>query len=208
MARKSRTRNAAHGRAGRQLADKLAVDADRSRLSGALHARQCRARARGAGAVRGPGAPLSAAPARGRCTKAWREAAHTIKGSASAIGAWRLARFAEMAEQVDVEAAQRCREGHREEAVAAVATATEEACRFIAACCRPPEARHCAAARLNLRDRPANTPRGRNQPRRDRPRPGRHARQRAARRKPAVPWPRSPSSSRTAASRWSRPSPA
>ena len=66
------------------------------------------------------------------CIKAWREATHTIKGSASAIGAWRLARFAEMAEKVDVEADIALREGHRDEAVAAVATAAEEACRFIA----------------------------------------------------------------------------
>ena len=66
------------------------------------------------------------------CIKAWREATHTIKGSASAIGAWRLARLAEMAEKVDVEADTALREAHRDEAVAAVAMATEEACRFIA----------------------------------------------------------------------------
>ena len=64
--------------------------------------------------------------------KAWQEASHTIKGSASAIGAWRLARLAEMAEKVDVEADTALREAHRDEAVAAVAMATEEACRFIA----------------------------------------------------------------------------
>ena len=64
--------------------------------------------------------------------KAWREAAHTIKGSASAVGAWRLARFAEMAERVDVEAQQRFPRDIRDEAVAAVATAGEEACRYIA----------------------------------------------------------------------------
>ena len=66
-----------------------------------------------------------------RTRKAWREAAHTIKGSASAVGAWRLARFAEMAERVDVEADLALSEGHRDEAVAAVATAAEEASRFI-----------------------------------------------------------------------------
>jgi HPt (histidine-containing phosphotransfer) domain-containing protein len=66
------------------------------------------------------------------CIKAWKEATHTIKGSASAIGAWRLARLAEMAEKVDVEAEMAQREGHRDEAVAAVAMATEEVCRFIA----------------------------------------------------------------------------
>jgi HPt (histidine-containing phosphotransfer) domain-containing protein len=63
--------------------------------------------------------------------KAWKDAAHTIKGSSSAVGAWRLARFAEMAEQVDVEADMAHSEGHRDEAIAAVAMATEEACRFI-----------------------------------------------------------------------------
>ena len=62
---------------------------------------------------------------------AWKDAAHTIKGSASAVGAWRLARFAEMAEQVDVEADVAHAEGHRDEAIAAVAMAIEEACRFI-----------------------------------------------------------------------------
>ena len=63
---------------------------------------------------------------------AWKNAAHTIKGSAAAVGAWRLARFAEMAEQVDVEADMALSEGHRDEAIAAVAAAIEEACRFIA----------------------------------------------------------------------------
>ena len=37
-----------------------------------------------------------------------------------------------MAEKVDVEAEMALREGHRDEAVAAVAMATEEVCRFIA----------------------------------------------------------------------------
>ncbi|HZT48492.1 MAG TPA: Hpt domain-containing protein [Hyphomicrobiaceae bacterium] len=64
--------------------------------------------------------------------RAWRDAAHTIKGAAAAIGAWRVARFAEMAELVDVEADLARREGHREEAIAAVAAAIDEACRFVA----------------------------------------------------------------------------
>jgi len=51
--------------------------------------------------------------------KAWQQAAHTIKGSASAVGAWRLARFAEMAEQVDIESDAALSEGHRDDAVAA-----------------------------------------------------------------------------------------
>jgi HPt (histidine-containing phosphotransfer) domain-containing protein len=66
-----------------------------------------------------------------RLRKAWREAAHSIKGSASAVGAWRLARCAERAEGVDVDGHPASR-GHREEAVIAVAGAAEEACRFIA----------------------------------------------------------------------------
>jgi HPt (histidine-containing phosphotransfer) domain-containing protein len=60
-------------------------------------------------------------------SQGWNEAAHTIKGSASAIGAWRLSRFAEMAERIDLDAGA---EG-REEAVAAVGTASEEVCRHI-----------------------------------------------------------------------------
>jgi HPt (histidine-containing phosphotransfer) domain-containing protein len=59
--------------------------------------------------------------------KDWKDAAHTIKGSASAIGAWRLARFAEMAERIDPSAAA----AGRDEAVAAVGTASEEVCRHI-----------------------------------------------------------------------------
>jgi len=65
-------------------------------------------------------------------SQAWKEAAHTIKGSAAAIGAWRLARFAEMAEKIDVEAETAVSEGHRADAVAAVATAIDEVCRYIA----------------------------------------------------------------------------
>ena len=59
-------------------------------------------------------------------------AAHTLKGSAAAVGAWRLARFAEMAERLDIEADAGAREGSREQAVAAVAEAVDEACRYIA----------------------------------------------------------------------------
>lgn len=65
-------------------------------------------------------------------SKAWKDAAHTIKGSAAAVGARRLARFAEMAERLDVEAAEARSEGYREEAIAALAAAAEEACRYIA----------------------------------------------------------------------------
>jgi HPt (histidine-containing phosphotransfer) domain-containing protein len=63
---------------------------------------------------------------------AWKEAAHTIKGSAAAIGAWRLARFAEMAEKIDVEAASALAEGHREEVVAALGMASDDVIRYIA----------------------------------------------------------------------------
>jgi HPt (histidine-containing phosphotransfer) domain-containing protein len=66
-----------------------------------------------------------------RTRKAWRDAAHTIKGSASAVGARRLARFAEMAEKIDVEAPEAVQEGHRDQAVAALIGAGEEACRYI-----------------------------------------------------------------------------
>jgi HPt (histidine-containing phosphotransfer) domain-containing protein len=62
----------------------------------------------------------------------WKDAAHTIKGAASAVGAWRVARFAELAELVDVEADLALCEGHREEAIAGVAAAIDEACRFVA----------------------------------------------------------------------------
>ena len=64
--------------------------------------------------------------------KAWRDAAHTIKGSAAAVGARRLARFAELAERLDVEVPQAASEGYREEAIRAVTAAVEEACRHIA----------------------------------------------------------------------------
>jgi HPt (histidine-containing phosphotransfer) domain-containing protein len=73
-------------------------------------------------------APVYVARLREAATsKEWKEAAHTIKGSASAIGAWRLARFAEMAERIDLDAGA---EG-RAEAVAAVSTASEEVSRHI-----------------------------------------------------------------------------
>jgi HPt (histidine-containing phosphotransfer) domain-containing protein len=66
-----------------------------------------------------------------RVRKAWREAAHGIKGSACAVGAWRLAGCAEFAERVEVDGEAAAPEGQREGAVVAVARAAEEACRFI-----------------------------------------------------------------------------
>ena len=61
--------------------------------------------------------------------KSWREAAHTLKGSALAVGAMRVAAAAERAELLDIG------EGHaaRESAVAAVAAAVDEARRHVAA---------------------------------------------------------------------------
>ena len=64
--------------------------------------------------------------------KAWRDAAHTIKGSAAAVGARRLSRFAEMAERLDVEALEAGAEGYRDEAITALTAASDEACRYIA----------------------------------------------------------------------------
>ena len=58
--------------------------------------------------------------------KSWRQAAHTIKGSAAAVGARRLANVARLAEQVDVASAQRA------PALAAVQEAADEACRSAA----------------------------------------------------------------------------
>ena len=64
--------------------------------------------------------------------KAWQDAAHTIKGSAAAVGALRVARFAAMAERLDVECAEASSEGHRERAIDALAAAADEACCYIA----------------------------------------------------------------------------
>lgn len=63
---------------------------------------------------------------------AWRDAAHTLKGSAAAVGALRVAQLAELAERLDITLPEAMAEGCRERAVAAVATAVEEACQAIA----------------------------------------------------------------------------
>ena len=61
--------------------------------------------------------------------KDWRVAAHTIKGSARAVGAWRIARLAEHAERhLSVQ-----NPGHCAEAVARIEEATDEARQFIRA---------------------------------------------------------------------------
>lgn len=64
-------------------------------------------------------------------TKDWSEAAHTIKGSAAAIGARRLASVAEMVERLDIDSEAARSEGFRDQAVEAVAGALEEVCRGI-----------------------------------------------------------------------------
>ena len=66
-----------------------------------------------------------------KSTKDWSEAAHTIKGSAAAIGARRLASVAEMVERLDIDSESARSEGFREQAVEAVAGALEEVCRTI-----------------------------------------------------------------------------
>jgi HPt (histidine-containing phosphotransfer) domain-containing protein len=62
--------------------------------------------------------------------KAWREAAHGIKGSALSVGAHELASCALAAERVHFEADPR--DEARRQAMDAVAAACEEACRYIA----------------------------------------------------------------------------
>jgi HPt (histidine-containing phosphotransfer) domain-containing protein len=67
-----------------------------------------------------------------RSTKEWGEAAHTLKGSAGAIGARRLTSMAEMVERLDIDSAGADGEGFREQAIEAVAGALEEVNRHIA----------------------------------------------------------------------------
>ena len=69
--------------------------------------------------------------AHAKSTKAWAEAAHTIKGSAAAIGARRLASVAEMVERLDIESAAARDEDFRDQAIEAVAGALEEVRRCI-----------------------------------------------------------------------------
>jgi HPt (histidine-containing phosphotransfer) domain-containing protein len=66
-----------------------------------------------------------------KTSKAWREAAHTLKGSAAAVGARRVASFAELAERIDFEASISFAPDHREQALAVVAAAVAEACGHI-----------------------------------------------------------------------------
>jgi len=62
----------------------------------------------------------------------WRTAAHTIKGSALAVGARRLANVAQTAERLDVDPGRLDTQDRREQTVAAVAAAAEHARSFIA----------------------------------------------------------------------------
>jgi HPt (histidine-containing phosphotransfer) domain-containing protein len=64
--------------------------------------------------------------------KEWMLAAHTIKGSALAVGARRLASLAQMAERLDMDAYPADCENMRRDATNAVAAASNEACLFIA----------------------------------------------------------------------------
>ena len=62
--------------------------------------------------------------------KAWREAAHTIKGSAWAIGAWKLGEHATAAERLGFE----CPQGVREAAILSISRAAGDVEAFIAKC--------------------------------------------------------------------------
>ena len=64
--------------------------------------------------------------------KDWKVAAHTIKGSALAVGAHKLADMAHMAECLDWDAESEDRERLRRQAADGVAAASEEACHYIA----------------------------------------------------------------------------
>jgi HPt (histidine-containing phosphotransfer) domain-containing protein len=64
--------------------------------------------------------------------KEWKQAAHTIKGSALAVGAHRLARLAQTAESVDADFLWTDAEVLRRQSAEAVAAASDEVCRYIA----------------------------------------------------------------------------
>jgi HPt (histidine-containing phosphotransfer) domain-containing protein len=64
------------------------------------------------------------------CHKSWREAAHTIKGTAWAIGAWRLGKIAEDAERLGMDGPPEVRRAF----VAELASAADDVTRFIADC--------------------------------------------------------------------------
>ncbi len=60
--------------------------------------------------------------------KDWQMSAHTLKGSARAVGAWRLAKCAAFAEKIDFPADQAA----RHDALTNLEAATAEACAFVA----------------------------------------------------------------------------
>jgi HPt (histidine-containing phosphotransfer) domain-containing protein len=63
--------------------------------------------------------------------KSWREAAHTLKGSASAVGAWRVVACAKAAEAL-AGSADFAAVAPRSEALAELAGAVDAACRYVA----------------------------------------------------------------------------
>lgn len=65
--------------------------------------------------------------------KAWREAAHTLKGSAAAVGAVHVARLAEVAEQLAASGAGIPAGAEREQALGPLREAIAVACSTIAA---------------------------------------------------------------------------
>ena len=62
--------------------------------------------------------------------KAWRDAAHTLKGSARAVGAWHVADCAERAESIDGRGQEKAR------VIRGLGAALDEALRYIAAFAR------------------------------------------------------------------------
>ena len=78
-------------------------------------------------------APLTLAQLRAADTqKAWRDAAHTLKGSARAVGAWRVGNCAEKAEAVGVGAQE------KGPLIQAIGAALDEATRYIASLAQQP----------------------------------------------------------------------
>lgn len=61
----------------------------------------------------------------------WKEAVHTIKGSAAAVGARQLQRRAELAERIDTRLAPADGKAQRDRALRSIAEATAAACRQI-----------------------------------------------------------------------------
>jgi HPt (histidine-containing phosphotransfer) domain-containing protein len=72
--------------------------------------------------------PVNLQRLRAASGRQWRDAAHTIKGSAAAIGAFRLAAAAERAEMIDS-----ANPAAREDAINSVGTAADDVCRHIQA---------------------------------------------------------------------------